>query len=153
MSAGVQVRVASAAERKTVHEALLRLAPMLGWGVPPPRPEDVDALLSCPSSALMLAYSSAGEVVGMTTVVTVSFLRGKRAIIEDVAVDPQHRGRGVGECLIAAALAQAKHMGAAHCDLTCRPERESANRLYARSGFVRSPTDMFRRACQQPHNA
>ena len=46
------------------------------------------------------------------------------------------RGAGVGAALNRAALAEAQRRGARTVDLTSRPSREAANRLYQRLGFV-----------------
>ena len=58
-----------------------------------------------------------------------------------IAVRASH---GVGEALNLAALAEAKHRGARTVDLTSRPSREAANRLYQRLGFVLRDTNVYR---------
>ena len=60
---------------------------------------------------------------------------GRRAWIEDVVVDSAQRGKGVGEALTREALRVAQAAGATTVDLTSRPSREAANRLYQRIGF------------------
>jgi len=67
-----------------------------------------------------------------------------RAWIEDVVVDGSARGSGVGEALSRAALAEAARRGAKTVELTSRPSREAANRLYQRIGFVRRDTNVYR---------
>ncbi|HWL40727.1 MAG TPA: GNAT family N-acetyltransferase, partial [Gemmatimonadaceae bacterium] len=67
-----------------------------------------------------------------------------RALIEDVVVDADARGRGVGEALSREALAIAASRGAATVDLTSRPARGAANRLYQRIGFRRRETNVYR---------
>jgi ribosomal protein S18 acetylase RimI-like enzyme len=67
-----------------------------------------------------------------------------RAIIEDVVVDGAGRGQGVGEMLTRAALELAAKLGARTVDLTSRPTREAANRLYERMGFQRRETNVWR---------
>jgi ribosomal protein S18 acetylase RimI-like enzyme len=69
---------------------------------------------------------------------------GLRAWIEDVVVDDRARGKGVGEALNRAALSMARQRGAKTVDLTSRPSREAANRLYQRLGFVRRDTNVYR---------
>jgi ribosomal protein S18 acetylase RimI-like enzyme len=71
---------------------------------------------------------------------------GTRAIIEDVVVDGAARGQGVGEALVRAAIDVAAAAGARTVDLTSRPEREDANRLYLRLGFERRATNVYRYA-------
>jgi len=59
-------------------------------------------------------------------------------------VDSAARGHGVGEALNQAAIAEARARGAVTVDLTSRPSREAANRLYRRIGFVRRDTNVYR---------
>jgi ribosomal protein S18 acetylase RimI-like enzyme len=67
-----------------------------------------------------------------------------RAWIEDVVVDSEARGHGVGEALNKAAIAEAQSRGAITVELTSRPSREAANRLYQRLGFVARDTNVYR---------
>ena len=69
---------------------------------------------------------------------------GIRAWIEDVVVDGEARGRGVGEELNRFALDLAGRLGAVTVDLTSRPSREAANRLYQRIGFEARETNVYR---------
>jgi ribosomal protein S18 acetylase RimI-like enzyme len=50
----------------------------------------------------------------------------------------------VGEALNRAALDKAKAVGAKTVDLTSRPSREAANRLYQRIGFAQRETNVYR---------
>jgi ribosomal protein S18 acetylase RimI-like enzyme len=54
------------------------------------------------------------------------------------------RGRGLGEELSRAALEMARAAGARTVDLTSRPGREAANRLYRRIGFKPRDTNVYR---------
>ncbi len=67
-----------------------------------------------------------------------------RAWIEDVVVDEAVRGQGVGEALSREAVRRAAAAGARTVDLTSRPSREAANRLYRRLGFVERETNVYR---------
>ena len=67
---------------------------------------------------------------------------GKR--VEDVIVDQSCRGKGLGEALTRAAIDCAGEMGAKTVDLTSRPSREAANRLYQRVGFHLRQTNTYR---------
>ena len=69
---------------------------------------------------------------------------GLRAWIEDVVVDDAARGTGVASALVHAALDEARAQGARTVDLTSRPDREAANRLYLRLGFARRATHVYR---------
>jgi ribosomal protein S18 acetylase RimI-like enzyme len=69
---------------------------------------------------------------------------GSRAWIEDVVVDESARGQGAGEALVTEAVRLASDSGARTVDLTSRPSRESANRLYEKIGFQARETNVYR---------
>lgn len=88
--------------------------------------------------------SGVAPILGMLTLVTFEIPTGWRAWVEDVVVDEAARGKGVGASLVAAAIDLAKKRGAKTVDLTSRPSREAANRLYQRSGFELRETNVYR---------
>ena len=51
---------------------------------------------------------------------------------------------GIGQALNEYAINLAEQAGAKTIDLTSRPSRESANRLYKRLGFVARETNVYR---------
>jgi ribosomal protein S18 acetylase RimI-like enzyme len=81
----------------------------------------------------------------MLTLVTFEIPTAVRAWIEDVVVDETARERGVAASLVQAALERAEAQGARTVDLTSRPDREAANRLYLRMGFEARATNVYRR--------
>jgi len=85
-----------------------------------------------------------GEILGALTLVVFRIPTGVRAWIEDVVVDDRARGKGVGELLNRVALDLARSKGARTVELTSRPSREAANRLYRRIGFVQRDTNVYR---------
>ena len=93
---------------------------------------------------VLFAARRGTEIVGLLTLVVFRIPTAVRAWIEDVVVDESARGSGVGEALSRAALAEAARRGAKTVELTSRPSREAANRLYKRIGFVRRDTNVYR---------
>ena len=69
---------------------------------------------------------------------------GTKAWVEDVVVSQTARGKGVGVALMNHALAVAKDAGAKSVDLTSRPSREVANKLYQKLGFTALETNVYR---------
>ena len=67
-------------------------------------------------------------------------------IAEDVVGDGEARGQGAGQALVEAAVEHAGKLGARTVDLTSRPSREAANRLYRRAGFELRETNVYRYA-------
>jgi ribosomal protein S18 acetylase RimI-like enzyme len=126
--------------------AFKRLIPQLSSSNPPPSWPELEEIVSSPASVLFVARDPErqGEVVGSLTLVLFRIPTGLRAWIEDVVVDASARGKGVGEALNRAALQRAVEAGSKTVDLTSRPSRAAANRLYQRLGFVRRDTNLYR---------
>ena len=59
---------------------------------------------------------------------------GYRVWVEDLAVDPRERSKGVGKALLDAAKAWARERGASHLELDSAPARTDAHRFYDREG-------------------
>lgn len=123
---------------------MARLVPQLSRSSPPPSAEELEDVISRPGSLLLMARDADGRLVGTLTLVTFRIPTGVRAWIEDVIVDQAARGRGVGEALTKAALDAARSLGARTVDLTSRPSRGAANRLYVRAGFAARETNVYR---------
>lgn len=83
-------------------------------------------------------------LLGMLSLIMFEIPTGWRAWIEDVVVDDAARGRGAGKALVNAAVKIARDKGAKSVDLTSRPSREAANRLYRRAGFELRETNVYR---------
>lgn len=120
-----------------------RLIPQLSSSSTPITLGELAEIVASDSTVLFAARSD-GEIVGLLTLAVFRIPTAVRAWIEDVVVDERARGAGVGEALNRAALAEAGRRGARTVDLTSRPSREAANRLYQRIGFVRRDTNVYR---------
>jgi ribosomal protein S18 acetylase RimI-like enzyme len=90
------------------------------------------------------------RLVGVLTLVVYPLPTGLRAHIDDVVVDAATRGHGVGAALVTAALEAAAQQGVRTVDLTSRPGRDAAIRLYTRLGFVRRDSHLYRYQPPQP---
>jgi ribosomal protein S18 acetylase RimI-like enzyme len=80
----------------------------------------------------------------MATLVSVPLPTGLRGHVEDVVVDQSLRGRGIARQLLETMTAMAGAQGLRTLDLTSRPSRESALRLYESVGFERRETNVLR---------
>jgi GNAT superfamily N-acetyltransferase len=127
-------------------EAFQRLMPQLSSSAAVPTFAELQDIATSRASILFIARDpeKSGRIVGSLTLVVFRIPTGVRAWIEDVVVDTELRGRGIGEALTRAALERAKQEGAKTVDLTSRPSREAANRLYQRVGFVQRVTNLYR---------
>lgn len=145
--ASAQVKVERVAEvTDELVAAVARLIPQLSSAAPAPGPDEIAAITESASSTLYVGrlQSGARPIVGMLTLVLYRIPTGLRAVIEDVVVDETARGAGVGSALVGAALEEALRAGAHGVDLTSRPSREAANRLYLRMGFEERETNVYR---------
>jgi ribosomal protein S18 acetylase RimI-like enzyme len=145
-------------------KAVQHLVPQLSSSAGPPSRREVEEIVSSPGTTLLVARDDTldetdgvagqdaaansdeprGPIVGMLTLVTFRIPTGVRTRIEDVVVDSAGRGRGVATELTRAALEIAAARGAHTVDLTSRPSREAANRLYQHLGFVQRETVVYR---------
>jgi len=123
--------------------ALGRLVPQLSRTSPVPSRAEVAEIVASPSTILLLARTE-DAVVGSLTLVLFRIPTGVRAWVEDVVVDESVRGRGIGEALGRDAVRRAVAAGARTVDLTSRPSRQAANRMYRRVGFAERETNVYR---------
>ena len=124
-------------------DAFAVLIPQLSSSSRPPTADELQAIVDSPDTVLYLAWLD-GRIVGSLTLAFYRMPTGLKAWIEDVVVDASARGHGVGESLNVAAISEAARRGAKNVNLTSRPSREAANRLYQRLGFVPYDTNMYR---------
>jgi ribosomal protein S18 acetylase RimI-like enzyme len=116
----------------------------LSSSAPAPTFEELRQIAASPATRLLVARSDDGQILGMLTLAVFRIPTGVRAWIEDVVVDDGARGRGVGAALSRHALELARAEGARTVELTSRPSREAANRLYQRLGFAPRETNVYR---------
>ena len=129
-------------------DAMASLVPQLSSSSPPPSRDHLEEIVRSEATHLLAALDEQGAILGAMTLVVFRIPTGVRAWIEDVVVDDDARGRGVGEALNRAALDLARARGARTVDLTSRPSREAANRLYQRIGFEQRDTNVYRFALE-----
>jgi ribosomal protein S18 acetylase RimI-like enzyme len=140
----VTISLAGPDDASAVTLALERLVPQLSRSNPPPTGQQVVEMLSSRAISQFVARDEHGTIVGVATLAVFRIPTGLRAWIEDVITDEAARGQGVGEALTRAMLDRARRLGCVTVDLTSRPSREAANRLYQRIGFERRDTNVFR---------
>jgi ribosomal protein S18 acetylase RimI-like enzyme len=124
--------------------ALNRLLPQLSSSASPVDTQSVKRVVTSEATRLLIARDREGQIIGTLTLAVFRIPTGTRAWIEDVVVDSGARGQGVGEALTRTALAIAEEAGADTVDLTSRPSREAANRMYRRLGFAERETNVYR---------
>ena len=106
--------------------------------------QQVEAIISDANSHLFFAVNDEGVNLGMLTVGFYHAPTGKKAWIEDVVVDDNYRGLGVGKNLTNFAIQFARDQQADVVMLTSKPSRVSANNLYKKVGFEQRETNVYR---------
>lgn len=119
----------------------------LEWLFDPPgsRPPDWDRdravertaqVLADENVALFAARSHEKQLVGVASIYLdiVSVRFGRRASVEDLAVHPDWRSRGIGASLLTTAQAWAQEHGADYVFLESGVARTEAHRFYLRQG-------------------
>jgi ribosomal protein S18 acetylase RimI-like enzyme len=137
----VSVEAATAATPELV-DAIALLLPHLSRARPPDRAA-LEKLVDSEATTLLVSRLG-GEIVGMLSLAEFDVPTGRRGWIEDVVVFPELRGRGIATALIRDAIERARRSGCRTLDLTSRPVREEANRLYLRVGFELRETNVYR---------
>jgi ribosomal protein S18 acetylase RimI-like enzyme len=130
-------------------DAAGRLLPQLSRSAAVLDADGLARIVSHQAITLFIARSG-GVIVGMLTLVTFPLPSGLRARIEDVVVDQDARGQGVGTALTMAAIDLAQRQGARSIDLTSRASRVAANRLYEQLGFQLRDSNVYRYQAQLP---
>lgn len=129
-----------------IYEAFTRLVPQLSSSAAIPTMEELAQIAASEATTLFIARDpeQGGKIVGTLSLATFRIPTGVRSWIEDVVVDSDQRGKGIGEKLTLAGIEKARALGAKTVDLTSRPSREAANRLYQKVGFKQRQTNIYR---------
>ncbi|MBQ4514237.1 MAG: GNAT family N-acetyltransferase [Anaerolineaceae bacterium] len=131
-----------------VYDAFERLLPQLSSSAQIPTWDELSDLIASKAGIVLAAVDDEDpeeKILGTMTLVVFRIPTGVRAWVEDVVVDKEARGKGIGEKLIRTSIERAKAEGAKTIDLTSRPSRVEAHRLYKRCGFEMRETCVFRR--------
>jgi len=128
-----------------VHEALVRLLPQLNPTLPLPARDRIERLIGDPAVTLVVAREG-DRIVGTATVIVYTTPYWIKARLDEVVVDGDARGRGVGEAIVRHCLEVGRRKGAQVAELQSgRGEvRAAAHRLYKRIGFQVRDSDIFR---------
>jgi ribosomal protein S18 acetylase RimI-like enzyme len=141
----IEIAVVASATDEVV-AAFARLIPQLSRSAAPLDGKALAEVIATPCNTVLLARDRqhGNEIVGTLTLVMFRIPTGMRAWIEDVVVDSNARGRGVGEALTQEAIRLACQRGAQTIDLTSRQSRQAAHRLYEKVGFTVRETSVYR---------
>ena len=124
-------------------DALTSLLPQLNPQLKALTMERLSTVIGDPATTLLVVRDD-GRIVGAAAVLVYATPAFVKARIEDVVVDEDSRGRGVGEALVRRCLEVARERGAEIVELQSARWREVANRLYPRLGFELRESNLYR---------
>lgn len=127
-----------------IFKAVNRLLPQLDKDAGLMTEEKFRSILLSGSTHFFIAETEDKEIAGMLSAVLYLIPTGTKFWIEDVVVDEAYRGKGIGKDMMLTAIAFAKSEGAKSVDLTSRPDRVAANKLYRELGFLLRETNVYR---------
>jgi ribosomal protein S18 acetylase RimI-like enzyme len=97
------------------------------------------------NSRLLLAINSSdNKIVGMATLSITIIPTKKYGHIEDVVVDTDFQGQGIGKTLIKKIIIEAKKLKLVRVELTSNPTRIEANKMYQKLNFIKTETNVYR---------
>lgn len=96
----------------------------------------------------MLIATYGAAIVGMGSICFTTKITSRGAEINDMVVDEKYHGEGIGSEILSQLINLASERLVDEVNLTSRPEREQANRMYAKHGFKKRETNVWRlKAC------
>lgn len=106
---------------------------------------DIEKLLNYSDTTVVIATTTAGQIIGMGTICPLYVLGATECVIHDVVVLKDYRGQGVAQRI----MEQLIEVGfdfheARQIDLTSSSGRAAANHLYQKLGFERYDTNVYR---------
>jgi GNAT superfamily N-acetyltransferase len=105
---------------------------------------DYQAIIASPQTHLLVArLKETGQIVGMITLFVFRTPHRMKGMVEDFVVASTLRKHGIGQRLLQFALEQARSLGVVSLMLTSKPEREAANQLYQKLGFIKRDTNVY----------
>jgi ribosomal protein S18 acetylase RimI-like enzyme len=125
------------------YNAVVKLLPQLGTGIKVPSKQGLEDILKSGTHIFILEAEN-NEIAGLLALCVCKVPSGTKALVEDVVVDETQRGKGFGEALLKHAIGFSRSIGAESVELTSRPSRIAANRLYRKLGFALRETNVYK---------
>lgn len=98
-----------------------------------------------PNSTIYLLFDcTTDSLIAMATLSVCHLLTGTKAWVEDVVVDQKYRSQGFARILLHHLIHKAKDFHVDSINLTSRPSRFAANKLYQSMGFEKRETNVYK---------
>ncbi len=129
---------------KKAYLAVNSLLPQLDPDSVPLTVEKFRRIIKSEGTHFFVAEEGNSRISGILSAVVYHIPTGTKFWIEDVVVDEAYRGKGIGKALMLHAMNYARENGAKSVDLTSKPSRIAANKLYRDLGFDLRETNVYR---------
>jgi len=96
------------------------------------------------NSHVLLAIDKNNKIIGMATLALVYIPVCTYGRIEDIVVDNKLRGQGIATTLTKKLILKAKKLHLKKIELSARPTRIEANKLYLSLNFLKHETNVYR---------
>lgn len=106
-------------------------------------PEMVMRTVEAPGTHF-IAVTAEDHIIGCASLCIFDSPTGRKASVEDVVVSSAYRGQHIGKQLMQHVIEFAKTLAPINLQLTSRPERVAANKLYQSLGFQKRETNTYK---------
>ena len=106
-------------------------------------PEMVKRTVEAPGTHF-IAVTAEDHIIGCASLCIFDSPTGRKASVEDVVVSSAYRGQHIGKQLMEHVIEYARTLAPINLQLTSRPERVAANKLYQSLGFQKRETNAYR---------
>ena len=105
---------------------------------------DLKRITGQPNARFIGAFDYGDVLVGIAAIHFYETLMRKTGIIEDMIVDEEYRGKGIGDALTEALIKEARKEKVNSIDLTSNSKRIAAIAMYKKHGFKKRETNCCR---------
>jgi ribosomal protein S18 acetylase RimI-like enzyme len=138
MSKVIEIQTVTEEQAQEVIALMVELDPTI-----PVTPEMVHRAVEAPGTHFF-AVMEGTRIVGCASLCLFDSPTGRKASIEDVVIQQAYRGQHLGKLLVQHVIDYARPMAPISLQLTSRPERVAANKLYQSLGFKKRETNAYR---------
>ena len=137
-----QLKTANEAELADINKLLIQLAfdPASFKSLSLERLKEI---LNNDKTVVMVARDN-NRIIGMGIIYFIQKPCNSYGYIEDMAVDDAYRGKGIGTAIATHLIDIARSNGVKIIELSARPSRVAANKLYQKLGFEQKETNVYR---------
>ena len=135
----VQLKKADASVLADICRLLKQLSTQIGTATH----STLKKMLGNPDIEIWVARDGA-RIVGMGTLIVLHKLYVISSNAEDIVVDEEYRGQGLGMALMKKLLERARAHRAERVEFTSNPSRVAGNTMYQRLGFEKRDTNVYR---------